>query len=735
MIKIQSYRNFRVIRWLFGFLGALIATVLIAVYWVADGVQATPNRTSWIGNTFGGGEKWVQNQVLDMFVAPDGTVFTNSFWDEGGREAGVYKDGDIVTMAADLHGWERFGGVAVTVDKKYMYVSMQQGHVDNKEHDYPPPKTNWYCVRRFDLSGKPVPFAGGNGWDKSMLIVSDKNEVTGLAIIGSELYVAVRDENIVRVYDTKTLKPIRSFSVPNPTKIVVDKQDRLWIIQNQKDANSAQISHYTKAGNRLPQTISNVPGASSIAIDNQNRLLVADNGKNQQILIYNIKNQPTQVSTFGVKDGIYAGKAGEVGDLKFYGITGIGVDARGNIYVNSSGFNKGEGTQKIKTGTDIRKFSPSGAMQWRVVGLPFVDNADADPKQDGIDLYTIHDHYVMDYSKPSGKQWTYKGYTFNPFKYPQDIRLRVAHGSVFMRRIQGQLLMYFTDMFGGFLHVYRFNPATDGEVAIPSVMFQGTPVNENEKVKADSWPPNQSQTGDWIWQDKNGNGAFDKGEFDASKRDYPYLGGWWVDSKGDVWKTLRIPEGIRHFPLQGIDAKGNPIYTYSSMKKFATPQAIKDIRRIEYFPETDTMYLSGFTERYPAAYDDGKLFGSEIFRYDNWSKGNRKESWRIAVPYDTTANPEVLTASMSISGDYVFIVTVKTAEVYVYNKTNGAFVTKFKPGPEVANESGWVDIPYGIRVFRRKSGEYLVFVEEVTKAKVIMYQLPQKIPQMKVSSN
>lgn len=732
MIRANVNNVFKITKFYYSLVGALVAILIIAFYWVAGGTSAKAYKTSWIGNTFGGGEKWVQNQVIDMYVAPDGTVFTNSPWDEAGREAGVYKNGDAIARAEDIHGWERFGGIAVTADKKYMYVAMQQGHVDGKNNDYPPPKTTWFCVRRFDLSGKPAPFTNGKGWDKSMLIVSEKNEVSGLAVSDSELYVAIRDENLVRVYNTQTLKQVRSFAAKSPTKIAVDQRKTLWIMQHPKGANS-NILRYTKQGNLLPQTINNVPKANAIAVDNQNRLLIADNGQNQQILIYNIKNQPVKVGTFGVTGGVYAGKPGEIGDLKFYGITGVGADASGNIYVNSSGFNQGDSTQQVKTGTDIRKFSPNGALSWRVVGLPFVDNADADPKFDGVHVYTMHDHYVMDYSKSAGKQWNYKGYTLNPFKYPQDIRLRVAHGSVFFRRIQGKPFIYYTDMFGGFLHAYRFNPATDGEVAIPSAMFQGTPTNQDEKVKPDSWPPNQPQIGDWIWQDKNGNGAFDKGEFDASKRDYPYQGGWWVDSKGDVWKTLRIPEGIRHFPLQGLDSQGNPIYTYSSMKKFATPEIIKDIRRIQYFPDTDTMYLSGFTEKYPAAYDDGKAFGSEIIRYDNWSKGNRKERWRIGVPYDTKANPEVLTASMDIAGDYVFFVTVKQAEVYVYNKTTGTFVTKFKPGPEVANESGWIDIPYGIRAFRRANGEYLVFVEEDAKAKVIMYQLPKKIQPSKAS--
>ncbi len=61
--------------------------------------------------------------------------------------------------------------------------------------------------------------------------------------------------------------------------------------------------------------------------------------------------------------------------------------------------------------------------------------------------------------------------------------------------------------------------------------------------------------------------------------------------------------------------------------------------------------------------------------------------------------------------------------MYAYNANTGAFVRKLTPGPEVAHESGWIDIPYGLRAYRRANGEYVVFVEEVTKAKVIAYRL------------
>ena len=161
------------------------------------------------------------------------------------------------------------------------------------------------------------------------------------------------------------------------------------------------------------------------------------------------------------------------------------------------------------------------------------------------------------------------------------------------------------------------------------------------------------------------------------------------------------------------------------MEKQTTPKIFNDLRRIEYFPQTDTMYLSGFTVDRPASGDDTGVVGSEIARFDNWSKGNRTPRWRTVIPYDTTGKREVMTAAMSVAGDYVFSVTGRTSEVYVYKAATGKQVQKLKPGAEVAGESGWIDIPYGIRAFRRSNGEYLVFVEEDWKGKVIMYRLPR----------
>ncbi|MHC5728242.1 MAG: hypothetical protein ACYTXY_29830, partial [Nostoc sp.] len=125
-------------------------------------------KTSWIGNTFGSGNLRVQNNIEAMYVAPDGTVYTNSHWDEAGMEAGIYKDGKVISALGDTHGWSRGGGKAVTANSKYVYIAMTQGSRGKTNEDYPPEGTTWHSVRRYDLSGKPAPFPNGRGWDKSM---------------------------------------------------------------------------------------------------------------------------------------------------------------------------------------------------------------------------------------------------------------------------------------------------------------------------------------------------------------------------------------------------------------------------------------------------------------------------------------------------------------------------------------------------------------------------------------
>jgi hypothetical protein len=86
----------------------------------ADDSPQLKYSTTWIGNTFGGGPKWVQNFAEDLCVLPDGTCVVGSFWDEAGREVGLYKAGEPVAKLDHTH---MRGGKAVTATAKYVFYA------------------------------------------------------------------------------------------------------------------------------------------------------------------------------------------------------------------------------------------------------------------------------------------------------------------------------------------------------------------------------------------------------------------------------------------------------------------------------------------------------------------------------------------------------------------------------------------------------------------------------------
>src|SRR5689334_21585187 len=94
----------------------LLALPLLA----AQARAALTYSVSWLGNSFPGAEKWVQQDIHALCVAADGTVYTNAGWDEGGREVGIYKDGDVIGRAGHTHGRGFNGGEAIALNGRYV---------------------------------------------------------------------------------------------------------------------------------------------------------------------------------------------------------------------------------------------------------------------------------------------------------------------------------------------------------------------------------------------------------------------------------------------------------------------------------------------------------------------------------------------------------------------------------------------------------------------------------------
>ena len=390
------------------------------------------------------------------------------------------------------------------------------------------------------------------------------------------------------------------------------------------------------------------------------------------MLVYDLKNMPRRVGTFGVPGGITAGpRPGEVTPHKLHSLAGGATDAQGNLYVALSA-----GTVD---GTVLRQFRPDtkggwNALGWELNGLNFVDSVVTEPGGDGVSVYSHSRRFVMDYSKPPGQQWKVAGYTIDPDSVKTDARIKEpAYHPAFTRRLAGKTIIYMTPMMGGLLELYT--PRAGTEFLDPIYSY---------KRQLDGW-------------------------------------GVSVDERGDIWEANG--KTIARVPFEGFAPDGTP--RFGTRQEFEAPAPWDSLQRVYYNSTTDTLFLAGYTP--DKKEETWGIIGKEMARYDGWLKGNRMPTWTKAVPHDfkPESGPRVIMKSMSIAGDYLFMVGVDTrAQVRVFDMKDGRFVGMLDPGEEVGgvDSTGWVDMPDAIFAQRRANGEYLVFVEEDARNKILLYR-------------
>ncbi|MFC0576740.1 hypothetical protein [Paraburkholderia solisilvae] len=708
---------------------------------VASGGAPLKVQTSWIGNSFGFGDgSWTQINITAIAVTPDGKVYTDSPWDESGAEAGIYKDGKMLGYANGTHGWGNGGGNAVALNHRYAFIAVtvgtERGHLVGKGV-WPEKGHQWYGVTRRALAEpqRTAPFQPvANAADPrarlaaSFLIVNDvasdtHSEVTGLAANDTMLYVASAATDRVDLYDPESMQRKSSFDVHQPGHLALGADGTLWVLTDILDG-KPKLAHYSATGQKLDDTLP-LPADSvpvDVAIDAQGRVLIADNGPRQQVLFFTKQGGRYAASgTLGERGGIFSGVAGRPGPQRFNGLTAVGADARGNVYVASNGLGPNfapAGTSLgAGLGATLESYAPDGKRLWNVEGLLFVDGAWIDPARPNS-VYTGNKRFELDLSKPAGQQWTYAGFLSNRFKYPEDPVFHVDQwpGLPIARQLKGRTILYLTDMYSDHLKIYRFDAARDGETAIPSGYIAGRGLRDVNAI------PDAPPGGDWMWRDTNGNGRFEADEFARNSSGTRLIGGWgwWVDTAGDIWHTVDA-KGIYRFHFGGFDKAGNPVYSYDDMKSYPLPAPFNQVHRAVYDASTDSLYATGYTDDAPYQKPQWKEVGRVLVRYDKWSSGRPDARYTVKLPWDTNAKPLVTIIGVTVEGQYVFAVE-PAGIVHVFDKQRGNEVGVIKPGPEVGGASGWVDVANGISAARRSDGEYLVFVEEDARGKVMMYR-------------
>jgi hypothetical protein len=703
---------------------------------------------SWVGNSFGGKDgKFVQHDTECLFVTPDGTCLMNVPWEEGGNNVGVYKDGQHLGSAGHTHGWGYGGGYAVTANDDFVFaaqtVDNEGGHLHKANQEaFPPPGKGWCGVTRrtrSSLGQKPAPFEGGRGTHgasltRSFLIVNEVNrpdtsntaqppDIRGLALDSKgRLFVSNPWTSQIIVYDSRTMQQLAAWPCAHSRQIACGPDDSLWVIEVPTNDKPPRIIRFGSDGELLPQIIAAVAAPTALAFDRQGRLLVADNGPDQQIKIYDqLDAKPRLIGTFGVRGGVFADPRGQIGPQRFNGLAGVGADAAGNLYVACKGL--GLGSQCVT----IESYTPAGKPNWRLEGLLFVDIGDVDSTSDGKTYYSREEVLALDYEKSGpGTEWRYARFHRDPQRYAGESGGNTVSlgNSVFARRIEGRPFLFLTDMGAGFLQVKRFD--ADG-MSVPSCLF------EPRAKKANEWPPHRP-SGSCLWRDLNGDGRFDADEYETSEKQDPATWAWCVDSRGHVWQGYQDASAIVEFPCGGVDRHGNPIYSHKTAKRHAVPAEFKRIERVLYQPETDQMLLGGYDDL-KTRRQDWKTIGPVLACYDAW-KGERRQRWLIDFEKLGIKNESPDTrvhqypVALAVAGEYVFVVQMTPPFVHVFRLSDGSHVGVLQPGPEIGGPagSGWVDLPYGLRATQRSNGEYVIFVEEDSRGKNVMYRWRPPLP-------
>ena len=641
---------------------------------------------SWLANSFSRdkGHHSVPVNITGISVTPDGIVFTSGVA-EGYGGVASYKDGRFVTKY-DYDSGFGSSSSAVAVDDSYVYIGTGVG---------------LFRTRRGDETYNRTPITGGN--------------IHGLALRDGELYLSDNTGKI-RVLATATLMEVRSFPAPSPGTIAVGVDGRIWVVQGKPvkepfDTGGLKVISFSKVGQPGPEIV-DFENPCALAVDYRGRLLVGGLNRHSQVWTYDVSGTPTKVGTFGTDGGIFSGEPGEYQPKKLHWIRGLGFDAVGDLYVASvfgSWYN-----------ALIQAYSPSGERLWEVYGLGnWLDTACADPADENV-VYTKENVFAMDWSRPAGSEQSLAGLTVDRFKYPRDNRVVEGHGPSHrlingMRRIDGKLFLYCGGQGTSSLEIYKFGEK--GCVAAPCGYVAGASPWRPGNGKR--WPEDAET---FIWTDGNGDGAPDPAEF-ASVERKPRWGFMHLDAAAGIWQCSG-DGAIFHIPCEGLDPRGNPIYRRASEVSYKTPPEFTGdrLRRLFYIPGDDVMIAGGS----PGTEEN---VCNLLIRFDHWSDpARRTKRWTINLPLnDKSYTPDTGYGgggpqAMQACGKYLFV-AYGYGLIRVHRLDDGGYVGTIRPDINgFKGSGGCVDSDNALNVTLRKSGEYVLFLENAGLNHVMMFR-------------
>lgn len=685
--------------------------------------------TSWVGNSLPGPvEDTVNFNMTSLYTTPDGTCYVTSFFEEQGHTIAAYRDGEQIAPDSKTPA---NGGTAIAANDKYVFAA-EYKHRGKKGSE-------------FNRVSREL-----NGRDRVQVSAEGKGDQTvrGLTANNEEVFASNRIDHRIEVYDAETLERKRGFEFTRPGPLAHDGKGNLWVVREGFEEQTyeyldgpyphdAEIVCLDAQSGRVVKSFKGPAVPTGVAIDPQGRLLVADNGPDQQVKIYDVSGEPKLVGTVGTQGGIFAGKPGEVTDGKLNGLTGVGADAEGNIYVTSTGWPfMYVSPGLMANATTLRAFPPEAinkaepTVDWRLDSIAYIfDGGTLDPR-DETELYAGADQiFKMDWSESRGKEGTYHAFTANAKEFPLEALGRRTRETPWVRWLDGEKFLFLRGAPG--LVAYRFEPSEYGEMAVPAAAI-GTRAHPKNQVNWLDHEPVDTGEG-YAWLDgTNGQPRDGKDQPDeyVSLGKLPTGAGnrWDIDDHGDLWFTGWANPKLVRINFAGVH---NGVPSWDGHEVYDPPAPFMKVQRSRYDADTDTMILAGNTQMYVGG-EDIRWRTTHVARYENWSKRNRKSSIEITLspePGDTYMDGAI---GFDVVGDFLYT-TGRPGNVMVYDLNHGNRVMEFVPGPEVNGNGGYFDNDQSaVQAFRLFNGEYLALAQENGWCKLIMYRwTPDTTPDAK----